>query len=756
MRFNKRGFTLVELLVVIVILGVITGISIPLIRNIQAKNEERQYKSYQESLKYSAKLYVDSFREDLFGHSKSGCAIITYDQMVEKGLLKDISIGDVSCDTNRTLVRAVMFDNKVSYAPMIGCGKVVGGTVEMDTFLPKDGIGDLITCGADAGTIISFDSTPRSSNSINYQRKNITVNMTSFTGFYEDYSIQYGFLKSNDKPEDEKEDPTDKIIGGWKNLKISYIGGNEQKKKIAEGESITLSSKTVVTPPSQTDDLYLVLRIESLKDLSGRDWNTDPEQGKYIYLGTYRVDNSKPVFSNDSAVVSSEAGFNSINPKLKIHVTDAKFSTSADLRMCISYDNDTCLKTTKDIKNKNGYVSYNPDKVLNKIQDAYDGSEHTIYVTVGDAAGNYETKNYSYRIANRYTLTYDSNGGNACNPSVKTVTFNGGAVATWGELCTPTRSGSTFIEWNTKSDGTGTKVTSSTTVTGNLKVYAIWFTRATYSYTGSVQTFTAPANATYKFTMWGASGGAGDEAGSAGDKAVSTITLSAGNQVSISVGGAGGSSVMIGQGNLQLAYDGNTLDPAWVNEWEERTHTGWSAVPDDAYVGKVTVNGSPELTHCIIWVSGSTEVCGTTSATITLSDEPSPIYRGHHVYRIYTKSTGWSRSYTKHNPRAPGYNNIHATLTTWWKKRSNNGNGAGGWNGGDSSKWAGGGGGATSISVSDSTFSVRGGNGGTVKDISGSGTGGGNTSVTGSFSAYQATTLNNPGSNNGYVIVEIE
>ena len=134
---KTKGFTLVELLVVIVILGIITGISIPLIRNIQAKNEQRQYKTYQDSLKYSAKLYVDSYSEDLFGHSKSGCAIITYQQMVEKGLLKDITVSDVSCATNNTLVRAVMFDNKISYTPMIGCGKVVGGSVEVETVLPE-------------------------------------------------------------------------------------------------------------------------------------------------------------------------------------------------------------------------------------------------------------------------------------------------------------------------------------------------------------------------------------------------------------------------------------------------------------------------------------------------------------------------------------------------------------------------------------------------------------------------------------------
>ena len=85
---NNKGFTLVELLVAVAILGIITGMSIPLIRNVRQNNEQRKYTSYGESLVQSAKLYVDSYGEDLFGHKKSGCALITYQQLEDKGLAK--------------------------------------------------------------------------------------------------------------------------------------------------------------------------------------------------------------------------------------------------------------------------------------------------------------------------------------------------------------------------------------------------------------------------------------------------------------------------------------------------------------------------------------------------------------------------------------------------------------------------------------------------------------------------------------------
>ena len=76
-----------------------------------------------------------------------------------------------------------------------------------------------------------------------------------------------------------------------------------------------------------------------------------------------------------------------------------------------------------------------------------------------------------------YTLTYDSNGGNACDPSSKTVIFNG----TYGTLCTPTRTGYTFDGWFTQASG-GTQVTSSTVYKkgGDSTIHAHW-TPNTYS-----------------------------------------------------------------------------------------------------------------------------------------------------------------------------------------------------------------------------------------------------------------------------------
>ena len=68
----------------------------------------------------------------------------------------------------------------------------------------------------------------------------------------------------------------------------------------------------------------------------------------------------------------------------------------------------------------------------------------------------------------QYTLTYDNQSGNGCTN--KTVDSGN----EWGELCTPTRTNYNFDGWYTGTNGNGTKITSATTASGNITVYAKW------------------------------------------------------------------------------------------------------------------------------------------------------------------------------------------------------------------------------------------------------------------------------------------
>lgn len=143
---NRKGFTMVELLVTIVIMGVITGMSWPLVRRLQEQNAKSKYSTYGDALVSAAKLYVDSYEEDLFYYEddlkeldpaiknnlkatgeliddETQCAMISSADLVNHNLIKDINMDEISCLTNYTFVIVKKKNNNYNYQYYIGCGK---------------------------------------------------------------------------------------------------------------------------------------------------------------------------------------------------------------------------------------------------------------------------------------------------------------------------------------------------------------------------------------------------------------------------------------------------------------------------------------------------------------------------------------------------------------------------------------------------------------------------------------------------------
>lgn len=81
-ELNKRGFTLVELLVVIVILGVIMSIAIPSITSSIERSKDKQKTQIIKLIVSAGELYVDKHKNTV-QQGKS----ITLDDLIEDGLI---------------------------------------------------------------------------------------------------------------------------------------------------------------------------------------------------------------------------------------------------------------------------------------------------------------------------------------------------------------------------------------------------------------------------------------------------------------------------------------------------------------------------------------------------------------------------------------------------------------------------------------------------------------------------------------------
>ena len=288
-KSNKKGFTLVELLVVIVILGIITGMSIPLIRNISENGTNKKYTAYSQALVDSAKLYVNSYSKDLFGNNTTGCAYVKYSDLSSKKLTKDIQIENTSCNTDKTFVRVVKIGDKYSYVAQLGCGTVKNDKVEKVELRPNPGIEIDSQCGTNPTTRVTIEPTIKSETSLTKKSVTLQVKLTSLTGFQNNaIRVKYTWSTSMDSVASDAE---------WTELDFPTTpSAKNQKAQILANKEITLKSTTktkITTPAGKTGQYYLVIRPEVINDVSGNDILLE-QKNKNIYRGPYIIDNNPP------------------------------------------------------------------------------------------------------------------------------------------------------------------------------------------------------------------------------------------------------------------------------------------------------------------------------------------------------------------------------------------------------------------------------------------------------------------------------
>ncbi len=115
---NSKGFTLVELLIVIAIIGLITIIVMPSLIDIQQEQKNAKYTTYEKTIVEVAKLYTDQLKDDIGG--EHGCFTIDHFDLLGTGLIDDL-VDDKTAGCEYTIQYTLDQDGREEYVVQMRC-----------------------------------------------------------------------------------------------------------------------------------------------------------------------------------------------------------------------------------------------------------------------------------------------------------------------------------------------------------------------------------------------------------------------------------------------------------------------------------------------------------------------------------------------------------------------------------------------------------------------------------------------------------
>lgn len=267
---NEKGFTLVELIVVIAIMGVILVLALPQIGRIQSSNRDRKYEAYEGSIEGAAKLYIDSHGRDLFGNNDSGCIQIKYSELKNSNLIKDFGSTEITCsDDTETYVEVRKVNDSYRYATAITCKNNTTGEIEYQKTINSE-----FACVNEPDEDVpTVTISPGSSDWKRPEDLNITVKVADGSGLNRNIGITYYWTDINGNKVSE-------------DYHYSY-----KNKKNVQTVSYKIPAKNI---PDTTGQYYLVVGPWSSANTNGIQDVLGNSKASQDQAGIYKIDTTAP------------------------------------------------------------------------------------------------------------------------------------------------------------------------------------------------------------------------------------------------------------------------------------------------------------------------------------------------------------------------------------------------------------------------------------------------------------------------------
>ncbi len=482
---KKKGFTLVELLVVIMIIGIILGISIPAVVNLQKSQNAKKFNYFTTIVGEAADLYIEQYGKSF--DETENCFDIPYDNLVAEELIQERDITCLSSEGQQGIVQATRIPgtNNFTYEYFLTCKDRTTGEI-----FHESGVAPTGCKGVNGNFVVNINSAVKVVDGVTsdytfdtWTRGKVIVTLSSVNPYF--YDIDHYEYSLNGE---------------------NYIrmNGNQITFEISMNSKVYF--RAIDTNNNVSGDTIGIIKIDNDKPTATLVLNGTKGDNNW-YISTVTGSCTNQADGEGSGIASCV-----VNPS---SYTSSSSSVTFTLTVKDNVGNvNTSSQTVKIDKDK---------PVMDRVNLTQDNGNSYSFGSTSDVPVTITAVGHDNVGIAKYIYSHDLNSwSDLTNPWL--INWDGSwhfyikAVDTAGNVS------DNYIEFDL--------------IINQIQIGRVW----EYGYTGNIQSFTAPWTGTYQLEVWGAQGGSYSSRGcygGLGGYSAGQVHLNKNDTIYIVIGGAG-------------------------------------------------------------------------------------------------------------------------------------------------------------------------------------------------------------------------